>query len=119
MKKKYTLSYPDSIKLLQEEAKKKLAIDYMMGDIIEGEREQLVKAINKCLYDNAEKLGVSIYELCFRTVPEFECDGLKETITLAPVEFDLVHDGGYWKNKYYELRKKIQEVIDEKDDGHE
>jgi hypothetical protein len=35
------------------------------------------------------------------------------TITLKPIQFDFEHDGGYWRNKYYELKKKIQEIINE------
>ena len=117
--KKYILSYPDSLRLTQEEAKKHDAIRKMLDSAITGSKEQLMRAVNKCVYDNAEKLGVSIYDLCFHTIPECEIEGLLTTIRLTPVEFDLTHDGGYWKEKCYALKKKMQEVIDSKDGSHE
>ena len=84
-----------------------------METALEDNEKQLIKSINKCLYETAEKMGVSLYHLCFHTVPEYEYEGIITSIKLAPVEFDLIHDGGYWKQKYYELKDKMQETIDE------
>lgn len=118
--KKYILSYPDSLRLMQENAKKHEAIRKMLDIAIADSEEQLMRAINKCVYDNAERLGVSIYHLCFHTIPDYEYEGSSVTIELKPVEFDFTHDGGYWKEKYFKLKRKMQEVINLKEDeSHE
>lgn len=119
-KKKYTLSYPDSVKLLRESCKKDEAIRSLMQRVSEERKDAILHNVNKILYETAEKKGMSLYTLCFHTVPDFEynCSGVNDltaTIRLIPVEFDLTHDGGYWKQKYYELKKKMQELIDSRD----
>ena len=109
--KKYTLSYPDSVKILQESCKKDEAIRSLMQQSMDYNKEELLHEINKLLFETAEKTGMSLYTLCFNTIPDFEYEGLTMTIRLSPIEFDFKHDGGYWKNKYYDLLNKMQIVI--------
>lgn len=111
-RKMYVLSYPDSKKLLDEALKRNHAIENLMQNVWTGTLGQLTKTINKLVYETADKNGMSIYDLCFNTIPDF--DG--ENITLVPINYDLTHDGGYWKEKYFKLKKKMQEVIDNKED---
>lgn len=108
----YVLSFPDSKKLLDEALKRTHAMENLTTEMWADTREQIVKATNKLVYETADKKGMSIYDLCFRTIPDF--DG--ENITLVPLKFDFTHDGGYWKKKYFNLKKKMQEVIDNKED---
>ena len=110
-KVKYTLSYPDSIKILEEANKKDDAMRRLMEDMLEDNQERLIRAVNKCLYETAEQQGISLYHLCFHTIPTTEYKGMTCSVRLAPVEFDLTHDGGYWKQKYFELKNKIQDII--------
>ena len=114
-----TLSFPDSMKLVKEAVKKDQAIDDLVFNMLFDDRETAIKAVNKLLFDTAEKQNVSLYTLCFHTIPDIKYDWNMEnnkttaTITLKPTPFDFEHDGGYWRNKYYELKKKIQEIINE------
>lgn len=114
------LSFPDSIKLIKEAIKKEKAIDELVLNNVCEEREAAVKAVNKLLFDIAEKQNVSLYTLCFNTIPNYkrewnmEKNMIEWAITIDPIPFDFEHDGGYWKNKYYELKKQIQEIIDAK-----
>lgn len=113
------LSYPDSMKLIREAVKKDQAIDELVYKMGFDSRDLAVKAVNQCLIENAERSNTSLYTLCFNTVPDIKYDWDMEnnkttaTITLKPIQFDFEHDVGYWKNKYYELKKQIQELINE------
>lgn len=120
MKSKYVLSFPDSVKLLNESINKDKAIDELVS--FSGlEAQKVVELVNECLYKNAKEHGISLYDLCFRTVPEVDYSAVSSTslgeinlvVKLTPVEFDLTHDGGYWKNKYFDLKKRMQEIIDQ------
>jgi len=111
------LSFPDSIKLINEAVKKEKAIDELVLNNVCEEREAAVRAVNKLLFDIAEKQNVSLYTLCFNTIPNYKREWnmdkntIEWTITIDPIPFDFEHDGGYWKNMYYELKNKIQEII--------
>ena len=114
---KYTLSYPDSMKILDELSNKHKAINRVMEELMESDMEQTTKAINKALYDMAEQRHLSLYDLCFHTVPEVSepkwddaTNTYSKTISIVPVEFDLEHDGGYWKKKYFQLKEKMQGI---------
>lgn len=120
---KYTLSYPDSQKLLEESCKKNDAIRRIANELYESNINQTTKAINKLLIEAAERMGVSLYDLCFHTIPELGApkwdDDMKacsQEISLVPVEFDLTHDGGYWKEKYFRLKERMQEAMDKIDE---
>ena len=123
------LSYPDSVRILDEVAQRNRAIDDVFERGMFETREAAKDAVNDMLYETAQKTGMSLYDLCFRTVPQvsYRYSGTNKTsdsteatiqsqITLIPVEFDLTHDGGYWKRKYYDLKRKMQDLINSKDD---
>ena len=112
-KKIYELSYPDSVKLMNESLKKEDAIRKIQEEVYNATRDQIIKAVNKCVYETAERNGVSVYYVCFHTTPEVSHGESLSSVTLAPVEFDLTHDGGYWKNKYYSLLQKVKNFVDE------
>lgn len=104
---------------MKEACKRDQAIDELVQYQVCKDKEIAVKLTNKLLYEAAEKQGVSLYTVCFNFVPDIkrEWNMEKNTIdyeaTLKPLQFDFEHDGGYWKNKYYELKKQIQELINE------
>lgn len=102
----------------------------MMWDVGDEYGKQIREAVNDAVYENAKRLGLSVYDICFRTVPrihnkmDFDTSLLKEpkmsvefTVELDPVEFELEKGPGYWKNKYYRLKEKMQEIINDKNDG--
>lgn len=120
-KVRYTLSYPDSKKILDEANMRTDAIRKLADEMFKHNIEQTRKAINKLLFETAEQLNVSLYHLCFHTIPEVgpvewddDMKACQQTISLSPVEFDLTHDGGYWKEKYYDLKNKMRDLIDNK-----
>ena len=120
-KVRYTLSYPDSKKIVEESFKRDEAIRKLSGNMFDYNIEQTRKAINKLLFETAEQLNVSLYHLCFHTIPEVgpvewddDMKACQQTISLSPVDFDLTHDGGYWKEKYYDLKNKMRDLIDNK-----
>lgn len=117
---KFEMSYPDSQKVLKEYSKRVETLNKLAIELFENDIEQTRKDVNKLLFETAERLNISLYDLCFHTVPVIdevewsdELKACKKTISLAPIEFDLTHDGGYWKQKYYDLKKKVQKLVDE------
>ena len=111
----YELSYPDSVKLLKESLKKEDAIRKIQEEVYNATRDQVIKAVNKCVYETAERSGISVYSVCFNTIPipEVSHDESLSSVTLVPIKFDFTHDGGYWKNKYYSLLQKVKNIVDE------
>jgi len=130
--KNYKLSFPDSKKLLDESVKKYDAIKRLVYENFAYETvDQATKAVNELLYKTAKEKNISLYDLCFRTIPEYGTPEIEfknenglikqdivinQEVRLIPVEFDLTHDGGYWKGKYFALKAKIRELIENKDE---
>ena len=127
------LSFPDSIKILNESIKKKQAIDLIVEQMRYASEKDAIKAVNDLLIQAAQETGASLYDICFHTIPVARhvemtmkdykdmCGlgvdlGFQTEVRLEPVEFDLIHDGGYWKNKYFALKKAMRELIDKKDE---
>lgn len=133
MSETYKLSYPDSKKLLNEALNKTKAIRSLVDNFLFESEKQAIEAVNELLIKTAKETGMSLYDLCFRTIPvitpqatvstdykEFmkvqDTFGIEQEVRLEPVEFDLTHDGGYWKNKYFALKKEMRELIDKKEE---
>ena len=61
-----------------------------MDSFINYMRDEERKAINKAIYDRAEELGVSVYDICFMFVPIVnmypEGNEMKMVITWKPIE---------------------------------
>jgi hypothetical protein len=81
--------------------------------------------LNKRIFDMAEMNGMSVYDICFTFMPCFsepqmihegETFRIEQEIKLEPIPFELEKGPGYWKGKYYRLKKKLQELIDNKND---
>lgn len=82
---------------LQNAIKAESAFKKHMESCYEKNRENLVRELNKLLYETANKQGISLYQLCSLVEPEFSYDikGTKEehgegfdyvtTITLNPI----------------------------------
>lgn len=129
MEKNFELDYELSKKILV----RSMEIDATISDIIDRNicktREEANKRLNKLVYDMAEENGKSIYDICFNTVPDYEyvnklepSDGTfparfigEMRVKLRPFEFDFT-SGNYWKKKYFRLKEKMQELINNKDD---
>ena len=96
-------------------------VDNLIDLMVCESREAARKEINKLLYETAEKTGCSLYDLCFRVVPgvEFDADYPPNTyrmkIKLEPIDFHLDQGPGYWKKKYYNLKRQMQEIINNKE----
>lgn len=125
------LSYENSRRLIRQAVKMNNSID-IMADFMEMERKQVTHKVNKAIFDLAEQQGVSVYEVCYHyapvesyPIPEInEGDPLRPTVDmkmemevkLVPMKFEFEKGGGYWKDKYYRLKEKMQALIDNKED---
>lgn len=82
---------------------------------------------NKAIYEAAEAHGISVWDLCYMFAPVTDTKEIwnqesetheitwQQTIRLVPIEFEFDKGPGYWKGKYYELKRQMQAIIDNKD----
>lgn len=113
-------SFENSKRLIEQSRRINRVIEDFIYDGLFESRKEATKRINDLLYETATKMGISLYDLCFRTMPEEELvphsdpkfPNIEVAISLKPVEFELEQGPGYWKGKYYNLKKKMQEIID-------
>ena len=127
---KVKVSYENSKRLTEQSLKMDRKIQELLMQGFREERNQVVSAINKAVYDLAEKNGVSVYDICYHYMPDerdvypspklfTDSKETRVTITkelrLIPMEFELEKGPGYWKGKYYELKRKMRELIDNKE----
>lgn len=113
---------------------KKVETSRKIDDIVHHQicktRDETTRRVNKLVYEMAEERGMSVYDICFGTVPDYEfvnhlepsrdkevmrCIG-EMRVVLRPLEFDFEKNGSYWKKKYFRLKEKMQELIDNKED---
>ncbi len=124
------LSYENSKRLLGLSCRMQSALESLIRDGYDKSREKVTSDVNKAIYDMAEKRKCSIYDICFHFMPvesnfrmEFDNkDPSSQTYTmgseikLVPIEFEFDHGPGYWKEKYFRLKHKLQGLIDNKED---
>lgn len=124
------LSYENSKRLLSLSCRMQSAIDDLIRNGYDKSREKVTSDVNKAIYEMAEKRKCSIYDICFHFVPvesEFRTEydnkdplnqrcTMTSKIQLVPIEFEFEQGPGYWKGKYFRLKEKLQELIDNKED---
>jgi hypothetical protein len=124
------LSYENSKRLLGLSCHIQSAIEDLIRNGYDKSREKVTSDVNKAIYDLAEKRKCSIYDICFHFMPvesevRTERDpndplGQRYTISseiqLVPIEFEFEQGPGYWNGKYFRLKQKLQELIDNKED---
>ena len=93
---------------------------------VQDTEEKAIHAVNKAVYEMAEKRGISIWEVCFHFVPQYDYSGfeidrsdpgkpqyvMKGCVNLVPVEFELEKGPDYWEGKYRQLKSEIREILD-------
>lgn len=82
--------------------------------------------LNKLVYDLAERKGVSIYDICLQYMPKmsepqishpnYGTFSYEQEIRLVPMPFEPDKDSGYWKERYFRLKDRLQELINYKED---
>lgn len=118
-------------KMLETEDLIKELTDYVSSMTGESERE-LTRRANKALYEMAEQSGRSLWALCYQVIPQWtpvgsplddvRVDERDVTLTmewqleLIPLRVDWQHGEGYWEKRYNELKQRMQQLIDERDD---
>lgn len=125
MNRQLTPDYLDSLELLRHSMK----VESQMQDILfrglYESREMETEAINKLVFDAAKESGVSVYDICLHTYPDVEYSypgvsqgevSVNAVVTLRPIVLNLGQGPGYWKKKYFQLKEKMQKLIDEKED---
>lgn len=124
------LSYENSKRLLGLSCHMQSAIEDLIRNGYDKSREKVTSEVNKAIFELAEKRKCSIYDICFHCMPverEFKTKidksdprGQRYTISseiqLVPIEFEFEQGPGYWKGKYFRLKQKLQELIDNKED---
>lgn len=130
MEKKFTVDYLNSKKIIARTVETSRKIDDIVHHQICKTRDEATRRVNKLVYEMAEEQGISVYDICFRTMPDYEfvnkfepgtdkdvmrCIG-EMRVVLRPLEFDFEKNGSYWKKKYFRLKEKMQELINNKDD---
>lgn len=96
--------------------------DQFISEIMRQQRSHL----NKQVYELAERQGVSIYDICLQYMPQMSepqfshtDDGTvtyEQDIRLVPMPFEPDKGPDYWKDKYRQLKSKIEKLISEKED---
>ena len=126
LKPEFKLSYEDSRLLTQRaEATWSRINDIVERGVAETHR-QAIKQLNKHVYDLAEKNGCSVYDICYSYMPDIgmpeigydsmpELMKVRQEIRLMPIKFEFSKGGGYWKGKYFQLKRKLQELIDSRE----
>lgn len=85
-----------------------------------------IRDVNKAVYEQAEKSGMSIWDICFHFIPEFDYSDFKidnsdprivryiskGNVRLIPVEFELSKGPDYWEEKYRQLKSRMRELLD-------
>lgn len=124
------LSYENSKRLLGLSCHMHSAINDLIMNGYDKSREKVTSDVNKAIYEMAEKQKCSIYDICFHFMPvesEFRTDidnknplnqryTISSEIKLVPIEFEFEQGPGYWKGKYFRLKQRLQELIDNKED---
>lgn len=124
------LSYENSKRLLGLSCHMQSSINDLIMNGYDKSREKVISDVNKAIYEMAEKRKCSIYDICFHFMPvesEFRTDTdnknplnqrytISSEIKLVPIEFEFEQGPGYWKGKYFRLKQKLQELIDNKED---
>lgn len=124
------LSYENSKRLLGLSCHMQSAINDLIRNGYDKSIEKVTSDVNKAIFDLAEKRKCSIYDICFHFMPvesEFRTEidksdprsqryTISSEIQLVPIEFEFEQGPGYWKGKYFRLKQKLQELIDNKED---
>ena len=127
MSRKFIAPYDVSMML----SNKALEVDQRLRDIMMESHDKTLENIrreaNKLAYELAEKQGVSLWDICLRSIPHHSwdieaVDGIPKMIAkieIVPIEFDFEHSPDYWEKKYKELKRQLIELTldkPEKDD---
>lgn len=96
--------------------------DQLISEVMRQQRSHL----NKQVYDLAERKDVSIYDICLQYMPQMSepqfshtDDGTfsyEQDIRLVNIPFESEKDSGYWKERYFQLKNRLKELINEKED---
>lgn len=96
--------------------------DQLISEIMRQQRSNL----NKQVYELAERKNVSIYDICLQYMPQMSEPQINNTdhgtfcyeqeIRLVPMPFEPDKDSGYWKERYFRLKERLQELINDKED---
>lgn len=128
--KSVKLSYENSKRLLGLSCRMQATINDLIRDGYDKSIEKVTSDVNKAIYEMAEKRKCSIYDICFHFVPvenelRMERDPkdplsqrytMSSEIQLVPIEFEFEQGPGYWKGKYFRLKQKLQDLVDNKED---
>ena len=120
MDKKLCFSYDNSRRVIELSSKVGSMFDLVVQDM----GKKGIHEANKAIYEAAEAQEISVWDLCYMVAPSIDTDvetledgtaRMVRTIRLIPIEFEFDKGPGYWKGKYYELKRQMQAIIDNKE----
>lgn len=127
MEKQYRigLSYENTRRLMERKGEIDRTFDDIISQGMRQSRKQANSEINKKLYEFAERQGVSLWDICFNYIPRVHPSepkienfsnvqnfNIEYDITIEPLYLEFEQGPGYWKGKYCDLKRKLQELID-------
>jgi len=125
MKRK--VSFENTKRLLDRSLKVNDIIQEAFMNDLDKTREDVIHEVNKAVYEMAEKNRMSIWDVCFRCIPEYTYSDpiftendpntpfveLKGCVKLVPLELELEKGPDYWEGRYRKLKNEIQNVLDD------
>ena len=121
------VSFENTHRLIEQSVKiNDIIRESISNEMYETERKA-IHDVNKAVFELAEDRGVSIWDICFHFVPQYDYSGFeiddsdpqnvkytsKGCVRLVPVEFELEKGPDYWEGRYRQLKKEIQDVLDD------
>ena len=130
-----TISFENSKRIRERQLKvdeliNQAALDYQQtkgpGPDLIGEITKLQRShLNREVFNLAERQGVTVYDICLRYMPQYgepQIDfsgdhvNMTQEVRLVPMPLEFEKGPGYWKDKYFRLKERTQELIDSKED---
>lgn len=122
------MSYENTKRLMERKGKIDDTFEEIVSQGIRQSRKKANSEINKKIYEFAEKQGISLWDVCFNyvprvnpvepkieNIPNMQTFKIEYDITIEPLHLEFEQGPGYWKGKYYDLKRKMQELIDGKE----
>ena len=118
-------------KMLQMEERVNGELKTYLLHHINTQEADLIARANMALYNLAQSRGISLWKLCFEVMPRWEAaessletksqDGyltmnIDYELRLVPIEIDWEHGPSYWEKKYRDLKKRMTELLKDKED---
>lgn len=131
-KKRVAMMPPENgQKMLQLEERINGELQTYLRHHADKQKAELICRANMTLYNMAQCRGISLWDLCFEVMPQWEASELKidtmqqggnvtmnidYDLHLVPIVIDWEHGSGYWEKKYRDLKERVAGLLEDKED---